>query len=94
MRRRNRRRIQFDFAEHYFKPRGIPLSQLDEVKLTEDELEALRLRYIKGMTQHNAAKSMKLSQSQYQRDITKALEKITKALINGKAINISKKIKP
>ncbi|MBU1130427.1 DUF134 domain-containing protein [Patescibacteria group bacterium] len=90
MRRRCRRKIRFNFREIYFKPRGIPLSQLKEVSITEDELEALRLRYIKKLDQHESAKKMGISQSQYQRDITKAFEKITKALIDGWAIKIEK----
>jgi predicted DNA-binding protein (UPF0251 family) len=88
MRRRLRRRVQFNFKDYYFKPRGIPLSSLDEIKISNEELETLRLRYLKKIDQHEAAKQMGVSQSQYQRDITKALEKITKALIEGKALLI------
>jgi predicted DNA-binding protein (UPF0251 family) len=91
MRHRIRRMLSHNFNQHYFKPRGIPLHQLDEVKISDEELETLRLRYQEGKNQYQAAKSMKLSQSQYQRDLTKALEKITDALINGKAIAIEKK---
>ena len=91
MRKRTRRRLQHDFEQYYFKPRGIPLSELDEVKISDEELETLRLRFIQKQDQYEAAKSMKLSQSQYQRDITAALEKITTALIEGKAILIEKR---
>ena len=35
---------------------------------------------------------MNISQSQYQRDITKALEKLTDALINEKAIKVERDI--
>ena len=88
MRRRNRRRIQYNFEDIYFKPQGIPLSSLEETVLSTEELETLRLRYLKGLAQDEAAYQMGISQSQYQRDITKALKKITEALIEGKAINI------
>jgi predicted DNA-binding protein (UPF0251 family) len=91
MLRRCKRRVQYNFNCHYFKPRGIPLAQLDEVKITNEELETLRLRFIEKIDQNKAAKMMQISQSQYQRDITKALEKITEALIDGKAINIELK---
>jgi len=91
MRRRNRRRVGFDFDEIYFKPRGIPLSSLMETKITDEELETLRLRYIENLDQESAAKRMGISQSQYQRDISTVLEKITRALIEGNAISISKK---
>jgi hypothetical protein len=91
MRRRNRRRVRFDFNEIYFKPRGVPLSSLMETKITDEELETLRLRYIENLDQHTAAEKMGLSQSLYQRDISTVLEKITRALIEGNAIFISKK---
>ena len=93
MRKRCRRRIAYNFKELYFKPRGIPLSQLIEVKITEDELETLRHRFIEKEDQHRSAKKMGISQSQYQRDITNTLEKITKALIEGYAIHIEKRKK-
>ncbi|MDD3647224.1 MAG: DUF134 domain-containing protein [Candidatus Dojkabacteria bacterium] len=91
MRRRIRRRLQHTFKDYYFKPRGIPLTALDEVKVTDEELETLRLRFINDLDQNEAAKQMQISQSQYQRDFVKAMEKITKALIEGKAILIERK---
>ena len=91
MRRRCRRILGCQFRQHYFKPRGIPLTQLEEVKITDEELETLRLRFIEKLDQHEAAKKMGISQSQYQRDFVKVLEKITEALIDGKAILIQSK---
>ena len=32
----------------YYKPAGIPLRELDEVKLTVEEFEALRLKDLEG----------------------------------------------
>ncbi|MBN1374250.1 DUF134 domain-containing protein [Candidatus Dojkabacteria bacterium] len=88
MRHRFRRHLGFRFNDIYFKPRGIRLQQLQEVTITHEELETIRLRYIEKLDQDEAAEKMGISQSQYQRDITTALEKITKALIEGMAINI------
>jgi len=79
--------------DYYFKPRGIPLSELEEVVITDEELETITLRFIKSMDQVDAANSMNISQSQYQRDLQKALTKITDAIANGKAIRISSKDK-
>ena len=87
-RNRNRRKIHFDYNHTYYKPKGIPLSQLNEVVLNKEELETLRLRYVEGLSQQEAAEKMCISQSQYQRDITNTLKKITNALISGDAINI------
>jgi len=91
MRHRNRRKLGFQFDEIYFKPRGIPLSQLEEVHITDEELETLRLRYIEKIDQQEAAKRMGISQSQYQRDLSVVLEKISIALIQGNAISITRK---
>jgi predicted DNA-binding protein (UPF0251 family) len=91
MRQRFRRRVGYRFNDTYFKPRGIPLSDLSEVEITEEELETLRLRYIEKIDQQQASKMMGISQSQYQRDLTTVLEKITKAFMQGSAINIKKR---
>lgn len=91
MRHRNRRKLGFQFDEIYFKPRGIPLSQLEEVHITDEELETLRLRYIEKIDQQEAAKRMGISQSQYQRDLSVVLEKISVALIQGDAISVTKR---
>ena len=88
MRRRQRRKVMYQFRETYFKPRGIPLNMLLETVITFEEMEAIRLRYIQKLNQEVAAKQMGISQSQYQRDLNTALEKISVALINGNAIRV------
>ncbi len=65
---------------------------LDVTEISHEELEAMRLRYIEEMTQAEAAKKMGISQSQYQRDLWKAHQKITRALISGEAIHIEKNV--
>jgi RNA polymerase sigma factor (sigma-70 family) len=64
------------------------LSSLNEVVVSPEELETLRLRYIEDLSQDEAAEKMGISQSQYQRDLVNTLKKITKALISGDAISI------
>jgi len=80
--------VNFEPGVTYFKPRAVPLSQLEEVELTLDELETLRLSNLEKLNQEDAAKKMKIHQSTFQRTLTRAREKITDALINGKAIKI------
>ena len=63
MRRRRRRIIQQAFPDRYYKPRGVPMSQLREVSISDEELESLRLRFIKKMDQREAAEQMNISQS-------------------------------
>ena len=72
----------------YFKPRAVPLSQLQEVTLTVDEFEAMRLRDVERLDQIPAAEKMNIHQSTFQRILTRAREKVTDALVNGKAIKI------
>ncbi len=72
----------------YFKPRAVPLRELREIELTIDELETLRLSNLEKVSQADAAKKMKIHQSTFQRTQTRAREKITDALVNGKAIKI------
>lgn len=72
----------------YFKPRAVPLNQLEEIDLTIDELETLRLSNLERLSQEDAAKKMQIHQSTFQRTLARAREKITDALVNGKAIKI------
>ncbi len=85
---RKTRWIAFSPGVTYFKPQGIPLFSLEEVILTMDEIEALRLRYGQKLNQTKAAKKMKVSQSTFQRILTSACQKITEALTEGKALRI------
>jgi len=84
------RKIRFNPDVIYFKPQGIPMRMLDEIKLTTEEIEALRLKNIKDLDQIECAKLMKTSRSTFQRILTSAYKKVTKALVEGKAIKIIK----
>lgn len=80
--------IAFRPGVTYFKPRGIPLRFLEEIKLTVDELEALRLADFEELDQRVASKKMKISQSTFQRILTSARKKVSQGLVEGKAIRI------
>jgi predicted DNA-binding protein (UPF0251 family) len=73
---------------NYFKPRGIPLTELDRISLAVDELEALRLKDFEGMEQEKAATTMNVSQPTFHRILQSAHSKVADALVNGKAIRI------
>jgi predicted DNA-binding protein (UPF0251 family) len=72
----------------FFKPRGIPLGELEVVDMGVDEFEALRLKHLEGLDQVDAAVDMKISQPTFHRVLESAHSKITDALVNGKAIKI------
>ncbi len=82
------RLVEFVPDVTYFKPPGIPLSSLDEVRIGFDELEALRLKDLEGLEQQECAARMNLAQSTLQRMLSQARAKVTRALVEGKAIRI------
>ena len=84
----NCRRVGFMPQSDYFKPRGIPLSMLDEVVLTVDELEAVRLADLEGLYQEQAAGKMNVSRQTFGRIIESAHKKVAEALVQGKALKI------
>jgi len=73
---------------NYFKPRGVPLTELDKISLAVDEFEALRLKDLEGLEQEKAAAMMNVSQPTFHRIIQSAHTKVADALVNGKAIRI------
>ena len=83
--------LKFNPEVLYFKPRGIPLSILEEEELFHDELEALKLHDVDGLDQIEAAKKMNVSQPTFGRILDKAYKKIATAIVKGKAIKIIKK---
>ena len=88
MRPRLRRRVGMQPGVTYFKPAGIRMTELEEVVLTVEELEALRLKDSEGMDQEDAAKRMNVSQPTFHRIIIAARKKVAEALSKGKAIKI------
>jgi len=79
-------RICFKFKD--FKPEGVALCDLQRMEIAPEEAEALRLKNIKGCDQTAGARAMGISQSTFQRILTSANKKLTRALFEGKAIII------
>lgn len=85
---RKPRCVQFTPSVRYFKPAGVPLRTLEEVRLSVDEIESLRLKDVEGLVQEECARQMQLSQSTFQRILAGARAKVSMALVFGKAIRI------
>ncbi len=85
---RNCRRVGSIPESTYFKPRGIPLTMLQEVILTVDECEAIRLADLESLYQEQAAERMKVSRQTFGRIIESAHKKVAEALVKGKALKI------
>jgi len=72
----------------FFKPRGIPITELEEVRLKVEELEAIRLKDLEGLEQEQTAAKMGISQPTLHRILLSAHTKTADALVNGKALRI------
>ncbi|PIN69578.1 hypothetical protein COV93_04855 [Candidatus Woesearchaeota archaeon CG11_big_fil_rev_8_21_14_0_20_43_8] len=72
----------------FFKPRGIPICDLEISELSLEELEAIRLKDFLGMDQTEASQKMGVSQPTFHRILLEARKKLAKALVEGQAIKI------
>ncbi|MFW6127174.1 MAG: DUF134 domain-containing protein [Thermodesulfobacteriota bacterium] len=72
----------------FFKPQGIPLRVLEHAHITVDELEALRLSDLLGLSHEETAKQLKVSRPTVTRMLARAHQMVADALVNGKAIQI------
>jgi len=72
----------------YFRPMGVPAGALQEVCLSFEELESIRLKDMEGLEQEECAQRMRISRPTFHRVLESARKKLADALINGKAIQI------
>jgi len=82
------RRVHSRPGATYFKPAGIRITELEEVVLTIDEYEVVRLVDLENVEQIKAGQQMKISQPTLSRLLKSARKKISEAIIKGKAIKI------
>ena len=71
-----------------FKPAGVPASQLVEIVLEIDELEAVRLADLEGLYQEDAAEQMNVSRQTFGRIVSSARNKVARALVQGMSLRI------
>ncbi|WHH61101.1 DUF134 domain-containing protein [Petroclostridium sp. X23] len=82
------RRVEF-FPEHtYFLPLGKRKCEVEEIALKIEELEAMRLKDIEGLTQEECAERMQVSRQTFQNIIDNARKNVAIALTQGNAIHI------
>jgi uncharacterized protein len=82
------RRVDFFPGADYFKPAGIPLRDLEEVHISFEEMEAIRLKDVEGLEQEQGADQMNVSRPTFQRILASARRKIADAILHGKALRI------
>lgn len=74
--------------EKAFKPTRIPMNKLNKIEIMRDELEALKLCDMTGLTQEQAGQKMGVSRGTVQRILTSARKKVAEALVEGSALII------
>lgn len=72
----------------YFKPRGVPLSDLGEAYLAVEGLEALKLADLESLTSTEAAGRMGVSRHTFGRILAEARRAVADALVNALALRI------
>ena len=82
------RRVAFMPGISYFKPAGIPARILEEVRLSVEEAEAIRLKDLEGLEQEECAERMHISRPTFHRVLGAGRQKVADALLNGKALRI------
>ncbi len=71
-----------------FKPAGVPARDLEHLQLAVDELEAIRLVDLEGLSHEQAAEVMGVSRQTVGRVLERSRAKVAEALVAGKAILI------
>ncbi|RCX17903.1 putative DNA-binding protein (UPF0251 family) [Anaerobacterium chartisolvens] len=79
------RRVGFIPDNQMFYPH---LRNAEEIVLSIEEVEAIRLSDLEAMEQETCAISMQVSRGTFQRIINAARQKLADALVNGKTIRI------
>ncbi len=73
---------------YYFKPRAVPLCELQEIILQLDEFQALKYAELDRKDQAVAAAAMKVSRQTFGTILASARRKLADAVVNGKALKI------
>jgi predicted DNA-binding protein (UPF0251 family) len=80
------RRICGRASHHCFKPNGVAFHQLEQVIILPEELEALRLADLQGLSQQQAADQMGISRQTFGNTVKSARSKVAKCLVEGHAL--------
>lgn len=87
---RKRRHCRRYDGDAVFKPRSIPMPELERVPLRLDELEAMRLCDLEGHDQASAGERMGVSRGTVQRLLSAGRAKVVRALVTSSALVIEK----
>lgn len=75
-------------GDTFYKPRGLPLSELEVLRLGHDEIEAMRLCDHEDLDQEEAARRMNISRGTVQRLLYSGRKKVIEAITRSRALQI------
>lgn len=82
------RRVRQGPCSTSFKPAGVRGCELEEVVLSLDEFESLRLADLEGMYQEEAAEQLGVSRQTFGNIVKSAHAKVADCLVNAKKLKI------
>lgn len=82
------RRVDGEPPCRIFKPAGVPRAVLDEINVSMDEFEAIRLADLDGLYHEQAAVRMNVSRQTFGRILEEARRKVARVLVEGLALRI------
>ncbi len=85
---RKHRNCRHHEGDRVFKPRSIPMPELEILTLGEDQLEALRLCDVEGLHQVEAGERMGVSRGTVQRLLKSGRETVVRAVVENAALII------
>ena len=85
---RKRRLCRAYDGDRVFKPRSIPMRDLETIRLELSELEAMRLCDLEGLDQEQAGLQMELSRGTVQRLLKSGRAKVLRSLVQSHALLI------
>jgi predicted DNA-binding protein (UPF0251 family) len=86
---RKRRLCRAYEGDRVFKPRSVPMYELETVRLELSELEAMRLCDLDGLDQEAAGQHMAVSRGTVQRLLKSGRAKVLQALLQSRALLIA-----
>lgn len=87
-RKKLHRRVTQEPPVSVYKPAGIPAKELEEILITIDEFEAIKLSDFEGLSQRDASAVMRISQPTFNRVLASARSKVAKGLVQGYVLRI------
>jgi len=87
---RKQRRCQQYMGDTIYKPRSIPMTELEVITIDLSDLEAMRLCDLDGLDQEEAGHRIGVSRGTVQRMLKRGRASVVEALLTSKALLIDK----